>query len=117
MNEAIVKARNAIESEDYRAAIQLLRPLAEAEHGEAQFLCGYLYFTSADVTKDDCRRWLQRAAAQNHPGALYYLACLGDRFDFGPPEDEAKRALLIRAAELGSAEAQRDLGCFYATGD
>jgi hypothetical protein len=48
---------------------------------------------------------------------MYHLACLGDNFDFGPPEDNARRALLVRAAELGSADAQRDLGCFYATGD
>ncbi len=45
------------------------------------------------------------------------LPCLGGSFDFGPPEDDARRALLVRAAELGSADAQRDLGSLYATGD
>jgi TPR repeat protein len=117
MNEAIGQAKDAIEREDYDSATQILRPLADANDAEAQFLIGYLYFTSADVSKDDSRAWLQRAGAHGHPEALYYLACLGDGLDFGPPEDEARRVLLVRAAELGSAQAQRDLGCFYATGD
>jgi len=34
-----------------------------------------------------------------------------------PPQDAEHAALLIRAAELGSIQAQRDLGCEYATGD
>jgi len=117
MSEAIDQARTAIEREDYTLATQLLRPLADDGQAAAQYLLGYLFFTSADVAKDDSRAWLQRAAAQDHPEALYHLACLGDQFDFGPPEDETRRALLVRAAELGAAEAQRDLGCFYATGD
>src|SRR6266571_5043809 len=34
-----------------------------------------------------------------------------------PPQDAEHAALLIRAAELGSVQAQRDLGCSYATGE
>ena len=34
-----------------------------------------------------------------------------------PPQDAEHASLLIQAAELGSVEAQRDLGCCYATGD
>ena len=34
-----------------------------------------------------------------------------------PPQDAEHAALLIRAAELGSIDAQRDLGCCYATGE
>jgi TPR repeat protein len=33
-----------------------------------------------------------------------------------PPQDAEHAALLLRAAELGSINAQRDLGCCYATG-
>ena len=39
----------------------------------------------------------------------------GDRWC--PPQDAAHAALLMRAAELGSIDAQRDLGCCYATGE
>ena len=117
MNEAVSQAKAAIEREDYALALHLLHPLADAGHAEAQFLMGYLYFTSAEVGKDDSKVWLERAAVQAHPEAVYYLACLGDRFDFGPPEDAQHAALLLRAAELGSVQAQRDLGCCYATGE
>jgi TPR repeat protein len=34
-----------------------------------------------------------------------------------PPQDAEHAALLIQAARLGSVQAQRDLGCCYATGD
>ena len=117
MNETIHRAKDAIEREDYGTAIELLQPLAKDGLPEAEFLMGYLYFTSADVTKEDARIWLERAAAKNHPEALYRLACFGDKFDFCPPEDDTRRGFLVRAAELGSVEAQRDLGCFYAIGE
>src|SRR4051812_1565089 len=117
MTDVIEEAKVAIEREDYVAAADLLRPLAENGVPDAEFLMGYLYFTSAPVEKDESRAWLQRSAAKDHPEALYYLSRWGHRFDFGPPEDEAHRRLLIRAAELGFPEAQRDLGCFCAIGE
>lgn len=117
MSETIEKAKAAIGREDYDGAIELLRPLANAGDADAEFLMGYLYFTSADVAKHDSLAWLERAAAKNHPEALYYLAGLGSTIDFGPPEDDSHRTLLVRAAELGLAQAQRDLGCYYAIGE
>ena len=96
MNETLSEIKDAIQREDYDSAIRLLRPLADAGQSEAQFLFGYLFFTGADVTKDDSRVWLQRAASQDHPDAIYYLACLDDTLDFGPPEDDSRRALLVR---------------------
>jgi uncharacterized protein len=35
----------------------------------------------------------------------------------GPPDTDPRRALLVKAAELGLTEAQRDLGCYYAIGE
>ena len=98
-------------------SIRLLQPLAETGVAEAQFLLGYLFFTGANVSKPESRDWLERAASQDHPEATYWLACMGADCDFGPPDDDHGRRLLLRAAELGSPAAQRDLGCFYATGD
>lgn len=117
MKDAIEKAKAAIEREDYEVASDLLMPLAENGAAEAEFLMGYLYFTSASVTKDESRAWLERAAAKDHPGALYYLSGLGNTIDLGPPEDDVHGRFLIRAAELGLPQAQRDLGCFYAIGE
>src|SRR2546426_10910174 len=71
MNETLSEIKDAIQREDYDSAIRLLRPLADAGQSEAQFLFGYLFFTGADVTKDDSRGWLQRAASQDHPDAIY----------------------------------------------
>lgn len=117
MNEIIAQAKEAIARADYELAVRLIRPLADAGHAGAQFLLGYLYFTGADVAKDDSREWLKRAAAQDHAEALYYLSGLGDTYDSGPPEDDSRRSMLIRAAELGASDVQRDLGCYYATGE
>jgi len=117
MTDFIDQAKAAIEREDYTAVIDLLRPLACEGCTEAEFLMGYLFFTSAEVTKDESQAWLERAAAKDHPEALYHLSGLGQQIDFGPPEDETHGRLLIRAAELGLPQAQRDLGCFYAIGE
>lgn len=117
MNEAIEAARQAVGRVEYEDASRLLRPLAEAGSSEAQYLLGYLYLTAADVDAHESRLWLERAAAQQHPEAIFHLARWRADDIFGPPDDEEHRTLLIRAAELGSVQAQRDLGCCYATGD
>jgi len=111
------QAKEAIEAEDYQHAIDLLKSLAENDEPEAQFLLGYLYFTNADVTKEQSLDWMRRAAAQDHPEAYYYLFRSSDWVHFTPPIDTQGCQLLRKAAELGSAEAQRDLGCYYAIGD
>jgi TPR repeat protein len=116
MTQAVETAKTAIEREDYDAAAALLQPLAQSGLTEAEFLMGFLYFTSANVTKQESRVWLERAAAKDHAEALFYLACLGRNIDFGQPEDDVHRGFLVRAAELGLAKAQRDLGCYYAIG-
>src|SRR5206468_7177736 len=95
MNETLSEIKDAIQREDYDSAIRLLRPLADAGQSEAQFLFGYLFFTGADVTNDDSRVWLQRAASQDHRDAIYYLACLGDPLHFGRLDDDSRRSLLL----------------------
>jgi TPR repeat protein len=98
-------------------AMRLLRGSADAGSAEAQFLLGYLYFTSADVDLAESKQWLERAAAQGHAEALFYLSDLNDDGTTGPPDCDRRRTLLVRAAELGSLRAQRDLGCYYAIGE
>ena len=56
------------------------------------------------------KKLLRLAADQGHADATYRL-----RQQY--PEGEERDALLLKAGELGSLEAQRDLGALYATGD
>jgi TPR repeat protein len=60
--------------------------------------------------------WLERAAAHGHPQATYELALYRGEDSWPPPEGTATAALLLRAAELGCADAQYDLGTMFATG-
>lgn len=110
-------AKQHIEAEEYDAAIALLTPLAEAGDADAQFVLGYLHFTSAEVDPAWAKEWLQKAAAQDHAEACYELSYWIDDNHTGPPVDEAGWRLLHKAAELGSSQAQYDLGATYATGD
>ncbi|KKL94589.1 hypothetical protein LCGC14_1863150, partial [marine sediment metagenome] len=116
------KAKDLIDNQKYEDAVELIKPLAQAGDREAQFLMGSLFQASADVEWSDSKRWLESAAKQDHPEAIYYLAIT--RFDskkdavmIGTCESEDDRRAVYRAAELGSMNAQRDLGCFLATGD
>lgn len=117
MNKVEKAAKEAIEREQYEVAMRLLRGWADSGSAEAQYLLGHLYFTSADVELAESTQWLERAAAQDHSEALFDLSNLNDDGTTGPPDSDHRRTLLLRAAELGSLRAQRDLGCYYATGD
>jgi TPR repeat protein len=115
MSQAIREAKSAIQQEDYSSAIRLLRPLAESGIAEAQCLMASLHLSTEAIREEEACDWLQRAARQKYPAAFYYLFVIGH--GDGKAQDAGRRALMIRAAGLGCADAQRDLGCFYATGD
>ncbi len=74
MNEVEQAAHEAIGREEYDLAVQLLRGPADSGSAEAQYLLGYLYFTSADVDPAESRQWFERAAAQQHAEALFHLS-------------------------------------------
>ncbi len=65
--------------------------------------------------------WLRRASDAGHPEATYELARFHhydeDGIEYGTPTTQQAVDLLIRAAELGYVEAQRDLGAYFATGE
>lgn len=112
-----------LEAEEYEKIREYAIPLAEAGDADAQFLLGYLYFTSADVDWSEVEPWLRKAADQGHPEAWYHLAH-GGNDSSEEPEDGAlpyqsldRRAMLRKAAELGCAEAQRDLGNYLWMGE
>ena len=108
MNEELEAARKAIEREDFGAASSLLLPLAEAGVAEAQYLLGFFYFNYLEGKPQESHAWLEKAAAQGHAEALRCLAMWRSDVLYGMPDDENSRALLIKAAELGSIQAQRD---------
>ncbi|MBP6823367.1 MAG: lipid-A-disaccharide synthase [Acidobacteria bacterium] len=116
MNETLQQAKEFIELEDFDQAVSLLTPLAESNNAEAQFLLGYLFFTCAEVGFEESERWLEKASAQNHAEAIYYLAT-SYRDGHRVFDEKAFVFLLHRAGELGSVNAQYLLGAFYATGN
>jgi TPR repeat protein len=114
MDGPLRQAKEFIDREDFDQAISLLRPLAESNNPDAQFLLGYLFFTTAEVGFEESKHWLEKASAQNHAEATYYLAT-SYRDGYQAVDEKAFVSLLHRAGELGSVDAQYLLGALYAT--
>jgi len=122
MSDPLDHARQAIAREDADAAVALLLPMAQAGDVEAQFLLGDRFSSPVDLLPlADAIEWLRRASAAGHAEATYELALFRgedeDGTHWGPPTTTDAVALLVRAGELRSVEAQYDLGALYATGD
>lgn len=114
----LATAKEALDAQNYESVKNLVTPLANAGDAEAQFILGYLYFTECDYPPSVSYEWLKRAAEQGHADSCYHLAGFPTSAKFTPGLSDSERVnLLIRAGELGSVRAQRDLGAFYATGD
>jgi TPR repeat protein len=64
-------AKAAIQNEDFKKASELLRPLAEENNAEAQFLLGSLYINGQGVKEDDTEglSWVMKAARQGYDEA------------------------------------------------
>jgi TPR repeat protein len=91
--------------------------LARAERGdvEAQFHLGmtFCYGVMASQDSEEAARWFRRAAAQNHPRALYELGLMHVRGDGVAKDKEKGHALLLKSGELGYNEAMNALGNAY----
>jgi uncharacterized protein len=102
------------EASEWSAVEALWRPYIAQDDVEAQFRLAYYYlFYSFDEEPQkhaEMEKLLRTAAERGHPDAVYWLGHLY-------PEGAERDSLLLRAGELGSLEAQRDLGALYATGD
>ena len=113
--QQLLDATEALHEEnDWSATEALWRPYVEKGDLEAQFRLAYYYlFYSFDEearTRAEMEDLLRTAANGGHPDAVYWLGHLCS-------EGEERDALLCKAGELGSLDAQRDLGALYATGD
>lgn len=94
-------------------ALPLIRSAAEGGHAQAQFTLGSMYaFGQGGLTqsRDEARAWYERAAAQNHPVALYNLGLYYDK-GLGVTQDRT-RALdyYKRGAAAGDAKAAYNAG-------
>ena len=76
------EARTAIETEDYAAALVLLRPLADQGNAEAESTLGFFYANGYGVALDYERAvfWYRRAADQGYALAQ---ASLGFHYEYG----------------------------------
>lgn len=102
------------DANDWSAVEALWRPYISKNDVEAQFRLAYYYlfysFDEEPQTRAEMEKLLRMAAERDHPDAVYWLSHL---YPNGAEHD----ALLLKAGELGSREAQRDLGALHATGD
>ncbi len=98
-------------------AISAYRKAADKGSTAAMVELGVLYATGSGVAKDDAqaRRLFERAAEGGNPRGVTNLAALSG--GGGAPSDPVRaRALLSKAADANSAEAQYQLGLMFADG-
>jgi uncharacterized protein len=98
-------------------AVSAYRKAADKGSTAAMVALGILFANGSGVAKDDAqaRKLFERAATAGNPHAATNLAALSD--NGGAPSDPLEaRALLAKAAETNSAEAQFQLGLMMANG-
>ena len=99
-----IRLKKDIENIDI-VSLKVLQCAAEGNNSEAQFLM-YLYCKDSE----ERIKWLNKAAEQDNPEALYNLHFMYLIPD-NPQHDKQKAyRLLTRSAELGNSVAQYDLG-------
>jgi TPR repeat protein len=102
------------ESSDWSVIEALWHPFVDQGNTESQFRLANAYldygFDEGPEKDREMRNLLQTAADKGHPDATY-------RLRYSCKEGAESDALLLKAGELGSIEAQRDLGANFATGD
>jgi TPR repeat protein len=91
-------------------ARELLMKAAET-NAEAQYQLGLMMADGAGGPKDDAgaRGMFERAAAQNHPGALERMGDFTSEGRGGPKDSSAAKAYYERAAALGDEDAKKAL--------
>ena len=117
--ELLAKTKHALDADDWNTLECIWQPWIEQGEAEAEFQLGYHYLQFAaredDPATERMEALVRAAAAKDHADALWFLASrLQCSQEETTPESER---LLLRAAELGSVNAQGLLGCLYATGD
>jgi TPR repeat protein len=91
-------------------ARELLSKGAET-NAEAQYQLGMMLAEGNGGAKDDvaARAMFEKAAAQNHPGALERMGAFAQEGRGGPKDSDAAKAYYQRAAALGDEDAKKAL--------
>lgn len=100
----------AATSSDPAHARQLLAKAAET-NAEAQYQLGLMLADGTGGAKDDAgaRGMFEKAAAQNHRGALERMGAFAEQGLGGPKDTTAAKAYYQRAADLGDDDAKKAL--------
>ncbi len=104
---------------DFENALTILRPFAETNHAEAQYLLGAIYFLGRGVPVDEMAglRWYQKSADQGLAVAQLELGLLYSSGK-GVAQDHAKaKEWYLKAANQGLAAAQYVIGLQYFLGN
>lgn len=108
----------AFEAKEFRRALQLLQPLAEDGHAEAQYRLAVQYQAGLGVVPNQLQayRWMREAAEQSHELALHGL---GIMYLYGECVEKNEREAarwLKRAADRGLAGSMAALAGMYEQG-
>ena len=97
-------------SSDPAHARELLAKAAET-NAEAQYQLGLMLSDGTGGAKDEAgaRALFEKAAAQNHPGALERLGAFSEQGLGGPKDSAAAKSYYQRAADLGDEDAKKAL--------
>jgi len=84
---------------------------AAATNAEAQYQLGLMLTEGTGGAKDEAgaRALFEKAAAQNHPGALERLGAFSEQGLGGPKDSAAAKSYYQRAADLGDEDARKAL--------
>jgi hypothetical protein len=107
----LAKTKRALDADDWDAVARLRQPWIEEGDAEAEFQLAYHYLWCTpcedDATTERMEALLRDAAAKEYPDAIWFLATHLTR----PREANRElERLLLRAGQLGSVNAQRELG-------
>jgi TPR repeat protein len=105
---------------DEARALELFEKAGAAGHVRAEINAGTLYFRGRGTAKDlvKARAWLEKAAAQNDPYALYALGRMMEESDGTAQADPVRAAdLYKRAAQQGHTLAALRYGLALAEGN
>lgn len=95
---------------DPARARELLGKAAET-NAEAQYQLGLMLADGTGGPQDDAgaRALFEKAAAQNHPGALERMGAFAQEGRGGPKDKDAAKDYYKRAADLGNEQAKEEL--------
>ncbi len=110
----------AFDRQDYAAALQLCRPLAEQGDARAQTCLAGMYYNGKGVQRDyaEAAKWVRKAAEQGYAPAQAYLGVLYWNGQ-GVPQDAvlAYKWLNLAATQDPDAVGERDVAATQMTAD